>query len=362
MSTAALSLPRRRLLPGLSWVTWRQHRLALAGTFLLLAAFTVLMVVNGRAMHHAYVADGLTTCGIVTGPGCAVQLGLFEQAYQGWVSALPAFLMLLPMVIGTFLGAPVVARELESGTFRFAWTQGASRTRWTVIRLALLGAAVTGLALAFAGVFTWWYGPWTAIDGRLSNSIGAYEVSGLVFAARTLFTLMLGAFLGALIRRTVAAMGATLLVSVGAVLASARWLRSHIEKPILAVISSAHPVSGAAPPRLADKPTAWIISQWTTNAAGAHLTSAQVRSVMQQAAATLFGSGPAGPGRGPVKVAPDSRGPLQSYFTQHGFTQWATFEPGSRFWHFQGVEAAAYVLVALLLAGATVWLVRRRRA
>ena len=32
--------------------------------------------------------------------------------------------MLLPGLLGVFVGAPVVARELESGTYRFAWTQG----------------------------------------------------------------------------------------------------------------------------------------------------------------------------------------------------------------------------------------------
>lgn len=359
MSSAAVSLPRRRLLPGLTWVTWRQHRLALAGTFLLLASFGVLMLVTGLRMHHAYAVDGLTTCGNINGQACSVQLNLFEQAWHGWVSALPAFLLLLPMAIGVFVGAPVIARELESGTFRFAWTQGASRTRWTVIRLAVLGGLVTGLALAFSGVFTWWFGPWTAIDGRLGNNIGAYDVSGLVFAARALFTLMLGALLGALIRRAVAAMAVTAVVSIGVVLSSARWLRQYIEKPILAVISSPHAVAGAAPARLADKPTAWIVTQWTTNGAGQRLTGDQVRATMQKAAQALFEAG-GGPRR-PVKIDPGSASPLQSYFVQHGFTQWANFQPGSRFWHFQGVEAAAYVLVALLCAAATVALVRRRR-
>jgi hypothetical protein len=29
-----------------------------------------------------------------------------------------------PALIGAFAGAPVLARELETGTFRYTWTQG----------------------------------------------------------------------------------------------------------------------------------------------------------------------------------------------------------------------------------------------
>jgi ABC-type transport system involved in multi-copper enzyme maturation permease subunit len=35
--------------------------------------------------------------------------------------------MFVPAVIGVFVGAPLIAHELESGTFRLAWTHGRSR-------------------------------------------------------------------------------------------------------------------------------------------------------------------------------------------------------------------------------------------
>jgi hypothetical protein len=52
-----------------------------------------------------------------------------------------------------------VARELESGTFRLAWTQNVSRVRWNVVRLlatGLAGMAVVGL---LSLIVTWWAGP-----------------------------------------------------------------------------------------------------------------------------------------------------------------------------------------------------------
>ena len=47
---------------------------------------------------------------------------------------------------GMFVGAPLLAREYSSGTARFAWTQGAGRTRPTVAKLILLGLAVLASA------------------------------------------------------------------------------------------------------------------------------------------------------------------------------------------------------------------------
>jgi len=36
----------------------------------------------------------------------------------------------VPGLIGIFWGAPLVARELETGTYRLAWTQSVTRKRW----------------------------------------------------------------------------------------------------------------------------------------------------------------------------------------------------------------------------------------
>jgi hypothetical protein len=37
-----------------------------------------------------------------------------------------------------------------------------------------------------------------------------------------------------------------------------------------------------------------------------------------------------------------------------------TFQPGSRFWLFQGIESAIFLLVAAGLVVLTMWLIRRR--
>ena len=361
---------RQRLLRGLPWVTWRQHRVALTGALLVLGAIGAFLVVDGRATHHAFRQYGLTTCGDLFTSACQVQLQLFQEHSQGAVDLLLPMFILLPLLLGAFVGGPLVARELESGTYRFAWTQGRSRVRWIVAKLAILGTVLVALTLAFSLLFTWWYGPWLAIRGRMTP-VNAYEVSGLVFAARTLFAFMLGALAGTLIRRTVPAVAATAAAGFAVVLPSMIWLRQHIEKPVTLLaptggertpvaieFSNGNSISlGTDAPR-----GAWEIARWAQDATGHHLSSSEIFALLQKANFNLApppaGPAQAGPARGP---APDISS-FTTWLSQHGYRLGVSYQPASRFWHFQGVEAGAYVLLALLCAATTTWWVRRRTA
>lgn len=382
MSTSPVGLPLRTerlgLLRGLPWVTWRQHRVALVGAVLFLGAISGGLVISGLAMHHAYAGYGLDTCGNIYKSACRAGLNLFQQQYQNLIQALPQLLLLIPGVLGIFVGAPVVARELESGTYRFAWTQGRNRVRWLVAKIVILGAALTALTLGFSALFSWWYGPWDAIQGRISP-FGAYEISGVVFAARTLFAFSLGALAGAIIRRTVPAMAATAVAFLGVMITSTLWLRQLIMKPItlmeggntlatgptsmsIELTNGANAQIGAQGP-----PSAWQLSRWTQDAAGHHLTSSQMYALLRNAQAGPFSPNAPPLGAGPAKVAP-ALGPrglgdnFPGWLAQHGYQLGATFQPNGRFWHFQLVEAGAYVLLSLLCAAATVWWIRRRTA
>jgi ABC-type transport system involved in multi-copper enzyme maturation permease subunit len=128
----------------------------------------MLMLITGLAMHSASAKAGLTSCGNPSGSSCEVPFGIFSHEYEGWAQFLPRFLEFLPGVLGVFVGAPLVARELESGTFRFAWTQGRTRVQWITTKLLLLGASLTAVALVFSLLFTWWFGPWHSIMGRMN--------------------------------------------------------------------------------------------------------------------------------------------------------------------------------------------------
>jgi hypothetical protein len=227
-----------------------------------------------------------------------------------------------------FVGAPLVARELESGTFRFAWTQGRHRLRWITVKLILLGVALTAVVLAFSAVFSWWYTPFEPVMGRMDSG-QAYEVEGLVFAACTLFAFTLGTLLGAVIRRTVPAMAATAAGWLAVVVPSVIFLRPLIQAPV-SVPEDANPITKGG----------WIVHSWIQDPAGRHLD----QSVL------LVRARAAGVG--------DSE-QFAAWLSRHHYTNWVSYQPENRFWHFQIVEASAYFTLAVVLGALAIGWVHR---
>ncbi len=164
-----------------------------------------------------------------------------------------------------------------------------------------------------------------------------FGLRGVAFAAWTLAAFAIGALAGMLIRRVVPAIAATLAVYAGLAFATGLYLRQHYLTPLL---TSNPNVPGSA----------WIISQqWQTK--GGQPVSQSVLSQVLQGAPQLTG-------KGGVPKSPN----VTQYLIQHDYTQWTSYQPGSRFWPFQWIEGGWLLALSVLLIAATVWLVRRRAA
>ncbi len=105
-----------------------------------------------------------------------------------------------------------MARELENRTFRYAWTQGIGRVSWATAKLAILGTVITIAALAVSLVFTWFFAPFLAGKNLTALDPAVFDTRAPAYAAWTLTAFCLGAFLGTLLRRVIAAMAVTLAV------------------------------------------------------------------------------------------------------------------------------------------------------
>ncbi len=138
---------------GMAWVTWRAHRFALSGLASLLSALAVGMWIVGRQLHHAYAAA--TACHPASSLACEELIGSFNGT--GHFLASGYVLQAVPALIGAFIGAPLLARELETGTFRYAWTQGFGPWRWTFAKLVALAVVVAVAAGALSALFSWYY-------------------------------------------------------------------------------------------------------------------------------------------------------------------------------------------------------------
>ncbi|MEA2546711.1 MAG: hypothetical protein QOI09_1984 [Chloroflexota bacterium] len=129
-------------------LTFRIHRFE---TTLIVGA-TILSVVVSAAIVGWMSSNGLSRC--LTDDTSALT-GLCQGTVNGWVlrighmsiNIVPIF----PYVAGLLIGVPLVARELEGGTARLAWSLGPSRIRWFVQR-ALPALVMVGLAALLIGL------------------------------------------------------------------------------------------------------------------------------------------------------------------------------------------------------------------
>ena len=210
---------------GMLWVTWRQHRALLIIVPAVFAAAVASMVITGPKIHHDYAI--LTACHPAASAACVQLNNYFNSTDWHDGNGIRVGLLAAPVLLALFAGPPVVATELEDGTFRYAWTQGIGRVRWTIAKLAFLGSLVTVLALAASQLFTWYFAPFLAQENLTVLTPSVFETRGVAYAAWTLTAFCLGAFLGTLMRRILPAMAATLGVYVA--LAAATWfyLRDH---------------------------------------------------------------------------------------------------------------------------------------
>ena len=123
-------------------VIWRQHRFALAAVAVLLGALAVYEWLTGESLHHAWAAA--IACHPAGSPAAKARSTRSITWRTSCRSGGP--LQLVPALIGAFAGAPVLAREMETGTFRFAWTQGFGRWRWALAKLAALAVVLAAAA------------------------------------------------------------------------------------------------------------------------------------------------------------------------------------------------------------------------
>jgi ABC-type transport system involved in multi-copper enzyme maturation permease subunit len=319
-------VPWRRM----AWVTWRQHRAALGGMAVFLGAFAVYLWLTGLQMHHAEAAY----CHPAGSLGCAIN---FTGRYGETAILVSIALQAVPALIGAFIGAPVLARELETGTFRYAWTQGIGRPRWAVGKLVPLAVAVTAAAGAFTVMFAWYNQPWAAAGYVTPFSARVFGLLGFAFAGWTLAAFAIGVLAGMLIRRAVPAIAATLAAYAGLAFATGLWLREHYMTPL---VTSNPNLPGSA----------WILSNWYTRN-GKPISQSTISQVLQQYHPQA------------KQVAPgQSAGTLNAVqlLAQHGYTHWTSYQPASRFWPFQWIESGWLLALSALLIAATVWLVRRR--
>ena len=284
---------------------------------------------------------------------------------DGSLQNLRHLVLLVPALLGIFWGAPLVARELETGTYRMAWTQSVTRTRWMMVKVGVVGVASMLTAGLLSLMFTWWSSPFDRIQANPYFSFDHRDIVPIGYAA---FAFALGVFLGVVIRRTIPAMAAT-LVGFGAVrLAFTDWIRPRLATPL----HHAGPlVANGSPGNL---PGAWVVSETTLNAQGNVIghyggigpngnialssVNGSFTKVYLHGVGVCLNKFPIPQGRNkPTGLIQDA---VQKCINSFHLRELLTYQPASRFWTFQWYEMTIYIVLAVLLTALSIWWVRRR--
>jgi ABC-2 family transporter protein len=363
----------------MTWFAWRQFRTQAIVAAIILIVLAVAFGITGLHLSHQYdtVVKHCASRG-----DCGSVISTFENSNLFLQHLIQAGGVLLPALLGAFWGAPLVAREFESGTFRLAWTQSVSRTRWLLGKLSVVALAAVITEALFTAMATWWAKPFDHLNNLPFSVFDTRDIAPVGYA---LFAVTLGVFIGLLVRRTVPAMALTFATFAGVRILFTDYVRPHFASPLRYTNSFVAPFAssiGGAPSSIIKKgpsSNAWVLSDTTLNSSGKAIGANGGIGPNGE-----FNVNPLGHHRdslGGLGVCPNkfpsppahlvgqhiNVGPnpammkamvtcINSFHLQSLFT----YQPASRFWMFQWYELGSYVVLSAFLAVLSVWWVRRR--
>lgn len=317
-SPGAIPVPWRRM----PWVTWRLHRFSLLGILGVFAVAAAGYAVSGVTVPRS---SGQPEWGT----GGAASVDILSTGIQAG--------LLLPVLAGMFLGAPLLAREAERKTVALAWTQGASRTRWLLGQVIPIAVVLAVAAAAISAEFNWWIGP-DAATGRGWLTPARFTMHSLPLAGWTVMALALGVFAGAVIRRTIPAMLATFGCYLTLFyLTSLSWRPSYL------------------PPLH----RTWPVTFSANGANGGYSFGYGLNSLGGRPGPDVLSqelTWPNGRPLPPYSVHPGS------WYRLHHIQMWLTYQPATRYGLFRYIEFGWLIALSVVLVAATALIIRRRSA
>jgi hypothetical protein len=337
-----------------------QHRAALITILVAFIALVVALVIGRDAVnasYASYLAAGCTLAHPIDLSVCADTANKFADipSFTPLVIALGLF----PLIIGAFVGAPLIAREMELGTYRFAWTQGVGRTRLLLATLAMLALVVTTVAVALGFLLGGWYiHPYAVINTAVGSQwrSGLFTTTWWMTPALTLFALGLGTFVGAVVKRTVAAIAATGVI-VGAVLiAISQFLPRILDIGAVAtsrLMLSSFPLgtintiaSGGAGPSGSLLVRGWFVGP------GGRVLGSHAANRIRELVIGLY----------QTKSGANDPDGAKRWLALHHYAYWFTYQPADHFWIAQVVVGLIVLAVAWLCVLGTMRSIQHSRS
>src|SRR5262249_9565852 len=144
-----------------------------------------------------------------------------------------------------------------------------------------------------------------------------------------------GVFAGALLRRTIAAMGATLGLYLAVRVPVEEGLRPHYLRPLMRITE---PLSSTVLGR-----GDWVVDEGWVDAAGRRLSEQEEWAIVRQ----VYGADQGDPG-------------VERYMAEHGLRHFTEYHPAASFVSLQLIEVALFAGLSAVLLAASVLIIRRR--
>jgi hypothetical protein len=221
-----------------------------------------------------------------------------------------------------------------------------------VSKVALLSGGTVLGAAALSLLASWWHSPLDELfqDGRWTF----FDVIGLAPVAYAAFALAIGVAAGTLLVRMVPAMAlAAFLFAATRIVVN--FLRPWFLPPVVREVPL-----GQTFPR-----GAMQIDLYWLDVSNHRILWEEISPILQQVfpeqptQGSQFGGSTGAVGH----ITPESAtqvAQMGQYLHEHGFRNLAVFEPGDRFWTFQAIETAIYLVLSVILLIVCTWLVQNR--
>lgn len=330
MTAAAMTNQRVPWLRGPAWLVWRLNRTAFWTGLAVALAVAVYAAVRHQQIVTAIAQQHLDACRGATEASrkCFSDIIHFGAEYQYPMRRPLQVMTAVPLLFGLFLGGPQLAQELESGTYRTVCAQSVTRVRWLAAKLAVPATMTVAISGTLSLATTWWWHPAAGVMGEHFPWYDWYPFDGVgpVVVGQSVLMLFIGLACGLLLRRTVTAMGATLAVGAGVLLALDR-VRSHL---LPTVTVKAQSTDTPAPH------DAWVVAEGFLSPSGGRVSDVKSCYALDDISQCLKAHGRTG--------------------------HWADYHPASHMWPLQWTETGLCLVLAVALAALCVWRVSRRLA
>jgi ABC-type transport system involved in multi-copper enzyme maturation permease subunit len=342
------------------WLTWRQFRVQFLVVASVILAAAIVLAATGPGLLDNY--HRLTTTFLQS-------LG-YERLNPLLYIVGQVLLYAVPPVIGAFWGAPLISRELETGTHRLVWSQSVSRGRWLAAKLGLTGLAAVAITGVLSLAVTWWSNPIDdAVNAGQDSNVYLPRMFPPVFSARGLvpvgyaaFAFALGVAIGLVIRRTLVALAVTLAAVILVQVLAPTLIRPHLMAPTESYLTVSldnlrgFMLSGdTKPPQVkaievaSGSVGAWKLSDQTVDKSGNKVSTLP---------SWMIDCEP-GPPNSTQRAVPAKAAACFQRLADEGYRQHIKYFAADKFWALQWREFGFFLALALLLSGFSFWRIRR---